>query len=249
MEHVVIDGDLTPVLRACSDEDLIPLRDYILSASTNELDIKDSYKVSPDRPSSYVNDLVYEISSFGGNTFVNIFRGGGVPYAEVACDVASKVKAKYDENASVEEIEWAILTKILEQAIKDMSPEERAKLEQIFRDAGADRVDLSAGFPLGLIMAQVGIRAAGFVAYQVAVIVANAVAKAILGRGLSLAANAALTRIIGMFAGPIGWVITGIWTAIDIAGPAYRVTIPCVCHVAYLRLKNQYSGMELGGDV
>ena len=141
------------------------------------------------------------------------------------------------------------MTKILEQAIKDMSPEERAKLEQIFRDAGADRVDLSAGFPLGLIMAQVGIRAAGFVAYQVAVIVANAVAKAVLGRGLSLAANAALTRIIGMFAGPIGWVITGIWTAIDIAGPAYRVTIPCVCHVAYLRLKNQYSDMELGGDV
>ena len=36
----------------------------------------------------------------------------------------------------------------------------------------------------------------------------------------------------------IGWIITGIWTAIDIAGPAYRITIPAVLQVAMLR-KNQ----------
>lgn len=249
MEHVIIDDDLAPILRACTDEDLIPIRDYILKASTNELDIKDSYEAHPDRPSTYVNDLVYEIRTFGGNTLLNFFRGDGVPYAEVARDVASKVGAKYNKNARVEEIERAILTKILEKAIEDMSPEERVQLEQIFRDAGVDGVDLSAGFPLGLIMAQVGIRAAGFVAYQVAVIVANAVAKTLLGRGLSFAATATLTRTIGLFAGPIGWIITGVWAAIDITGPAYRVTIPCVCHVAYLRLKNQYSGMKFEGEI
>ena len=33
--------------------------------------------------------------------------------------------------------------------------------------------------------------------------------------------------------------ITGIWTAIDIAGPAYRVTIPCVLQLAMLRHKYQ----------
>lgn len=245
MIDVVIDNDLTPVLRACSDEDLIPLRDYILSTFTNELEIEDSYEAHPDSPSTYVNDLVYEIRTFGGNTFANFFRGDGVPYAEVATDVASKINAKHKKNASIEEIEWAILTKILEKAIEDMSPNEKAELEQLFRNAGVDGVDLSAGLPLGLIMAQVGIRATGFFAYQTAVIVANAVAKTLLGQGLSIATNAALTRVIGLFAGPIGWIITGIWTALDIAGPAYRVTIPCVCHIAYLRRKNQYSNMKL----
>jgi uncharacterized protein YaaW (UPF0174 family) len=36
----------------------------------------------------------------------------------------------------------------------------------------------------------------------------------------------------------IGWVITGLWTAIDIAGAAYRITIPAVIHVAALRQKH-----------
>ncbi len=57
-------------------------------------------------------------------------------------------------------------------------------------------------------------------------IIANAILKAILGRGLTIAGNAALTRTMAVLTGPIGWVITGLWTAIDIAGPAYRVTIP-----------------------
>ena len=72
-------------------------------------------------------------------------------------------------------------------------------------------------------------------AYKIALIVANAIAKAILGRGLSLAANAGIARTIGIFAGPIGWLITGLWVAVDIAGPAYRVTIPTVIQVAFLR--------------
>ncbi len=82
---------------------------------------------------------------------------------------------------------------------------------------------------------QLAIRQGGFVSYQIAVIVANSVSKMILGRGLSLFMNATLTKYISIFAGPIGWVITGLWTAIDLAGPAYRVTIPATIYIASLR--------------
>ena len=84
---------------------------------------------------------------------------------------------------------------------------------------------------------QAGVRFSGFAAYQAAVIVANQVAKMLIGRGLSVAANAGLNRAIAAFTGPIGWVLMGLWTLIDIAGPAYRVTIPCVIQVAFLRAK------------
>ena len=40
--------------------------------------------------------------------------------------------------------------------------------------------------------------------------------------------------------GPIGWAITSIWTIIDIAGPAYRVTIPACIQIAYMRNKYIY---------
>ena len=81
------------------------------------------------------------------------------------------------------------------------------------------------------------IRAGKFSPYQVAVIVANAVLKAVINRGLSIATNAVLTRAMSILAGPIGWTITGLWTAVDIAGPAYRVAIPADIYVAYLRLR------------
>ncbi|MDE6045338.1 MAG: hypothetical protein K2F85_07480 [Helicobacter sp.] len=40
---------------------------------------------------------------------------------------------------------------------------------------------------------------------------------------------------MGVFLGPIGWIITALWTALDIAGPAYRVTIPATIQIACMR--------------
>lgn len=79
------------------------------------------------------------------------------------------------------------------------------------------------------------------VTYQVSTIVASAMAKQLLGYGIKLAAGgaagAALGRGVAVFMGPVGWILTGVWTAIDLAGPAFRVTVPCVLHIAMLRQK------------
>ncbi|MFK0485426.1 hypothetical protein ACISOQ_07765 [Campylobacter jejuni] len=69
------------------------------------------------------------------------------------------------------------------------------------------------------------IKIGGFKSYQIAVIVANQVMKVLLGRGLSLAANATLTRALSLFSGPVGWTIMTTWTALDLASPAYRVCL------------------------
>ncbi len=62
--------------------------------------------------------------------------------------------------------------------------------------------------------------------------------KVLLGRGLSLAANATLTRALSLFSGPVGWTIMTTWTALDLASLAYRVTIPAVLQIIILRLKH-----------
>ena len=237
---MVHDPDLTPVLRDSSDEDLKPLVDYVLDAATNSLCIKDVYKEHKDYPRFYTDELVLEIREFGGNSLVNLFRSDGVPYREVVEDVAGKLGVSFDRADQVEQIEMKILTKIFVQSIAKMDAAQRTKLEEEFRKLGMNNVSLSAGAPIGMIMAQLGVQMTGFLAYKMAVIVANAVAKTVLGRGLTLGGNALLTQTLGVLAGPIGWAISGLWTAIDLSGPAYRVTIPVVCHVAYLRLKHQY---------
>ncbi len=42
---------------------------------------------------------------------------------------------------------------------------------------------------------------------------------------------------MGILAGPIGWAITGALVSVNLAGPAYRVTVPACVLIAALRLK------------
>lgn len=145
------------------------------------------------------------------------------------------MKVNYNKAAGVGAIEMNLLMKVLTDSMEEMSPDDlKAVVEELNLKPTAFTGPAVAAALQGAVVYS------GFAAYQLATIVANAVAKQLLGRGLTLAANATLTRTIGIFAGPIGWVLTGLWTMISLAGPAYRVTIPAVIQVAYLRMKTQH---------
>jgi len=198
---------------------------------TEELTTNDIYKAHYPDHQAYWKLIAAEIQCFGANTFATMLRGGeGVLYREVLTDVCDKMKVNYNGGSSVETIEDDLLMKVFTDSMKEMSPEElkevcsQLKLSPTRYTPEAVTIALRAAIRLG-----------GFLPYQIAVIVANAVAKALIGRGLSLGANAALTRLMGTFAGPIGWILSAGWLLADIAGAAYRITIPAVIMVAYLR--------------
>ena len=229
------DKDLNPVLEKANNEELMPLVDYMLKKLSNAIDIDDRYKANPQKPTNYVDLIADELRLFGGNSFVNLVRGEGVSYKEVVCDVAKILKVPFNQNSNVERIETLVIQKVFEESLEKMSDEEK---EEALKELGI--TNIPAGASTAMLM-QLIVKAGGFASYKVAVIVANAVAKFILGRGLSFAANRALTKALSIFAGPIGWIITSVWMAIDIAGPSYKTTIPCVIHVAMLRQKQKYN--------
>ena len=133
--------------------------------------------------------------------------------------------------------------KVFTDSMKEMSPED---LEEICSQL---KLSPTRYTPEAVTVAlKAAIRLGGFLPYQIAVIVANAVAKALIGRGLSLGANAALTRLMGTFAGPIGWILSAGWMLMDIAGAAYRVTIPTVIMVAYLRRHHEQATAGEGSE-
>ena len=151
-------------------------------------------------------------------------------------DVCDKLKVNYNKDSSVEKIENNLLMKILTDAVEKMSPKE---IKELAEATGVENTDgITPEVMTGMFQAV--FRAGGFKSYQLTLIVVNAVLKALIGRGLSIAGNAALTRTVAILTGPIGWIMTGLWTAIDIAGVAYRVTIPAVIQVAALRQKYLY---------
>jgi len=205
---------------------------------TEELSESEGYKKYYPDHVKYWQDIVEELQRFGGNSFVNMLRlGEGVLYKEILIDVCDKLKVNYNKNSNVERIETNLLMKILEDALEKMSDEERKELAKSIGLKNTQ--NFSAQTMTGVFQAI--FRAGGFKSYQLTLIIVNAILKALIGRGLSLGANAALTRTMAILTGPIGWVITGLWTAIDIAGPAYRVTIPAVIEIAALRQKYLYA--------
>lgn len=187
----------------------------------------------------FLGDIIKEFQLYGGNTIANASRRlfgnslEGVSYREILRDVCRQMKCEYDENKDLESIESllmeTVIRKILtDKNIKDTDIAEIAKSANV-KVAGGKEVMIGA-----LITA---FRAGGFASYQMSVIVVNAISRAILGRGLTLAANAGLTRALGVFMGPVGWVLTAVMTGIDLAGSAYRITIPSVIQIAFMRQK------------
>jgi uncharacterized protein YaaW (UPF0174 family) len=141
----------------------------------------------------------------------------------------------YNSNQPVAKIEEQLLIKMLGDATEAMSAEDR---EKFAKTAG---LNAAAGLtPEGLLFAtQAAFLAGGMQSYKLTFMIANYMSRMLLGRGLTFAAGATVSRTLGVLAGPIGWTVTGAWTAFDLASPAFRVTLPAVIHVAMLRKQHQ----------
>ncbi|MFC4621055.1 DUF3944 domain-containing protein [Comamonas nitrativorans] len=213
---------------------------------TEELTNKDIYKKYYPDHSKYWKDIAAEIQCFGANTIITVFRRGeGVLYREILIDVCKKLKVNYKEDQSIASLEDQLLIKLLGDATANMTEAARAEFSKI---TGINAAKMMT--PEGLTAAaQVIFAAGGFKSYQITLMVVNAISKALLGRGLAFAGNAALARTLGVLSGPIGWTLTGVWTAFDIASPAFRVTLPAVLHVALLRKQYQAEKDKLFSDI
>lgn len=227
MSEIDIQGDeaLVQLLLNADKGDIDLLIDYVTNTGKFGFSMSDSVKaVLQDAKHQDIPDeetlrlLVRELQHFGGNTFVNLFRRNGVSYSEIVDDVASHLKMKVQADASVEEKEALIIDCVFTSSWKKMSDDER---RQILRGMG-----ISASVSLDIPV------------WQKAVLVANGLAQTTAGKVLPLIAGLGIGRVLGVLTGPVGLAITGLYTAYDISNPAFRVTLPCVVQIAWIRLKN-----------
>ncbi len=242
--HISADYNLITVLESAIESDLAILADFITDNNNGRISLDSVIQGQLDtfKRGEMLNkntDLIAkEIQEFGGNSIANFFRGKGVPYRETLEDVASHMKVEYESSDSVDSVELKILLKMAIKAMEKMSPEEQRDFMGTI--SGGKVTGLG---PTAIAALQAAILAGGFSSYILATTVAQAVAKQLIGRGLTFAGTGALMRSISVFAGPIGWAVTAIWTAFDLASPAYRVTVPCVVQVAYMRQKLKASDL------
>ena len=209
------------------------------------LSTDESYqKYYPDHK-MYVDKIKEELSTMGGNTMANTFRTiftdgpAGISYREMLMDVCDKLKIGYDSNDDDESIENYLLASVLNEGWEDMSSEQQAIFLGTVKD---DNIPMEINkFSWFVRIFKFG----GFESYKLSVIVANSVSKIILGKGLSFATNAALTKGLSVLVGPVAAVLSAFWTVQSFAGPAYRVTIPAVVYIAAMRKVKEHDNPSL----
>ena len=233
MSEIDIKGDetLVALLLNADKNDIDLLIDYITPDGKFNFSQSDRVKkaLRDGKNSEAVDEetlrlLIRELQHFGGNTVMNLFRRNGVSYSEIVDDVASHLKIKVAKNAPVKEKESLIIDAVFASSWNKMSDDDR---RQLLRDMGINTsisLDKLSRMELPLL--------------QRAAMVASGLAQIATGKARPPIACLGIGRVLGVLTGPVGLALTGLYTAYDISNPAFRITLPCVVQIAWIRLKN-----------
>jgi uncharacterized protein YaaW (UPF0174 family) len=235
------------VLQKATHEQLEPLIEYLDRPWDTRVKKKETYIQSANDLTRIPHFIDEHVRLAGGNTFVNMGRGEGPSYREVVADVCTKLGAPIRENAQASDLELSLLKTVFEKAWDKMATEERQKFLDEFAKNTPHQGSFNGAVPFAALSTQLGARMMGFATYKFALVFANAMARQLIGRGLAFAVNTALMRGISVLIGPVGWILSGAWLAIDVTGPSMSATVPCVIHIASLRL-SQTTDYALGGN-
>jgi uncharacterized protein YaaW (UPF0174 family) len=173
-----------------------------------------------------------ELQHFGGNTIVNAGRRSGVLYREILIDVCKSEKVKTDYKAATINIEQALLARVADESWQSMDKAERLE----FKESLGAEPDLNDDDFIKVMLEK--IIAGGSASLSMAMLIAQTNAKSILGRFLTTIPGISSAKALGVL-GPLGLALGAAFTINSIAGPAFRVTKPCVLQIAAMRQELQ----------
>ena len=226
------DEALVKLLLNADKGDIDLLIDYITNTGKFDFSMSDNVKhvlldtQRHDEPDEETLRLfVRELQYFGGNTLVNLFRRNGVSYSEIVDDVANHFELKLSTASSVEEKEALIINAVFTTWWQKIEVDERAI---ILHDMGItlpNNIENLSGVNIPY--------------WQKAMLVANNFAQTIGNKELPITveffAKHGVAAALGALIFPMGIPIAGL---ISVSNPAFRVTVPCVVQIAWIRLKN-----------
>ncbi|MEZ4426971.1 MAG: hypothetical protein R3A51_04660 [Nannocystaceae bacterium] len=191
----------------------------------------------------------------GGHSLINLFRKTGPSWAKIVDAVARTYKLK-DKDASLEQREQQITTRSVVWLLKHLSPSERESIELEFLDDldDARRRELEAlaereGDPDDqdfIVIAHVLLErgppqdAGQFDPAH------KRLVRRLAARNARRKGAIVLLKLLGVGGGPIGNAIFLTVTALQAAGPAYRLMIPAVVWTCIVRTRLAVEALEDG---
>ena len=233
------DKDLA-FLKECSNEQIKLLADFIIYDTDGKKRITEEISNTKEFQLYYPNNMlallpsiINELQLFGGNSIANSVRKHGVSYRTILEDVCDLLKKKKKKNIPTDLLEQYLLQKVLVMSVDKMSENDIHHIsDKLTKEELKNQIGLlKAGSPLFIKLTTM--------------IIGNLAVKYGLKQAAGFVAKFAGGRMFALLTGPVGWIIAGVWTAVDIAGPAYRVTVPCTLTIAYLRTVYRKTDEEL----
>jgi len=221
------DDNLLSLLQRANPDELGAFVDYLTDSGNGRVSLSNDVcaalvraKTQRAYTEAILRTMIREFQLFGGNSIINIFRSGGVRYSEILFDVLEHLKGLREDGDSIADIELKVLKKLWGLTLEGVSREQRAELlrkfesEQAGNSGGTDYLNLARLLFSAMAASSFGI--AG---------------------GAAASVGFVSTRAISTALGPIGLALSGVWGTYNLTSAAYRVTVPCVVLVAYLRIK------------
>ena len=227
-------------LASCQNEDLRTLCDILTYNNKGEIRLSEQLTDSdaylhyyPDKMNLMAGEIAEELRKFGSNTVRTFCRKGEADsYETIVRRVCKRMGVKVDDCDNTPTMERELLTTICEQTTSKLSDEELRKLAD---KAGIPHKSLNHQMLVTAIL--FAIRRNTYLLTEMIYYVTSRIASMLLGRWIGMMGMSAVSRYLGMAAGPIGWTLLAGWTLSDIASPAYRVMIPAVIMVASMRFR------------
>ena len=225
-------------LSSCENEDLRVLCDILTHDRLGNIRITEQLTATDEYNRNYPEDMLFlvpqisnELLKYGSNTLATFWHNEPDSYQTVLRRVCKQMDVRTMEQDSVAKMEHNLLTTLCQDTLNKMSERELRLLanENGIPDKRLTRQALTAA----LLMA---IRTSRAVLTRIAARVIQYIVEIITIRGVATAGIETATRAVGGALGPIGWIALGAWTVYDITSPAYRVCVPAVLQVAYMRL-------------
>lgn len=225
-------------LSSCENEDLRVLCDILTHDRLGNIRITEQLTATDEYNRNYPEDMLFlvpqisnELLKYGSNTLATFWHNEPDSYETVLRRVCKQMDVRTMEQDSVAKMERNLLTTLCQDTLNKMSERELRLLanENGIPDKTLTRQALTAA----LLMA---IRTSRAVLTRIAARIIQYIVEIITVRGVATAGIETATRAVSSALGPIGWIALGAWTVYDITSPAYRVCVPAVLQVAYMRL-------------
>lgn len=225
------DEHLSPLLLASSEAELALLIEFLGRPPSGLLWLDRRVRDPAATHAERVDAVVAEILRCGSHSIGGRLGGGKRAYLQIVCDALQELELPETPAHGVEALELRVVRYVLDTEF-DRLPQERqdALLASFF--AGEFFVGGLHGYDmLHPLMTQRGPDGRKLSIGKLGRTVRRAGGRELGRRARSMATKAALKLVLRSFAGPVHWALTA-W---DWAGAAYRLTVPVICYVAYLR--------------